>query len=65
MSGRREVKCLICSQNLDDERKPYNSGEKGWKTLKLHDVNWQKNNIPDGNDYYNCTNVHKKIKDFW
>ena len=33
---------LIYSQNLDDERKPYNFGEKKWKTLKLQARNWQK-----------------------
>ena len=49
---------------MDDETKPYNFGEKGWRTLKLQAANWQKINIPEGNDYYYCTNVYEKIKDF-
>ena len=57
-------KCLICSQNLDEERKPYNFGEKGWRRLKLQATNWQKISIPERNDYYHCTKVYEKIKDF-
>ena len=56
-------KCLICSQNLDDEREPSSFGEKGWRTLKLQGANWQKNDITEGNDYYYCTNVYEKVKD--
>ena len=58
LSCVEDKKYVICSQNLDGERKPYNFGEAGWRTLKLQGANWQKN------DYYYCTNVYEKIKDF-
>ena len=49
---------------MDDERKPYNFGEKGWRALKLQAANWQKNNIPEGNEYYYWTKMYEKTKDF-
>ena len=42
LSCVEDEKYLICSQKLDDERKPYNFGKKGWRTLKLQSANWQK-----------------------
>ena len=48
---------------MDDERKPYKFDKKGWRTLKLQGANCQKINIPEGNDYYYCTNVYEKMKD--
>ena len=54
----------ICSQNLDGERKPSNFGEKGSRTLKLQCTKWQKIYIPKKSDYYYCTKVYEKIKDF-
>ena len=39
LSCVEDKKCLICSQNLDDESKPYNFGKRGWRTLKLQGAN--------------------------
>ena len=58
-----DKKYLICSQNLDEKKRPYNFDENGWRKLKLQATNWQKNNIPEGNDYSCCTNVYEK--GFW
>ena len=55
---------------MDDKKKNKkktnlcNFGEKGSRTLKLQAANWQKNNIPEGNNCYYCTEVYEKIKDF-
>ena len=39
--------------------------KKVGRILKLQAANWQKrNNISKVNDYYYCTNVYEKIKDF-
>ena len=50
-----DEKCLMCRQNLDNERKPCKFGEKGLRTLKLQGANWKKI------EYYFCTNVYEKI----
>ena len=49
---------------MDNGRKLYNFGGKVWKASKLQAANSQKINIPRGHDYYCCTNVYEKIKDF-
>ena len=49
---------------LGGKRNPYNFGEKGWRALKSQAANWRKINIPEGSDYYYCTNVYEKIKNF-
>ena len=54
-------KCVICSQNLEEERKPCISGEKGLKTLTLKAAYCHKIKIPEGNDYYYCTNVWQRL----
>ena len=49
---------------LGGKRNPYNFGEKGWRALKSQAANWRKINIPEGSDYYYCTNVYEEIKNF-
>ena len=60
----KDEKCLICSQNLDNRRNFTILVEKCEKHQKLQAANSQKINIPRGHDYYYCTNVYEKIKDF-